>query len=269
MLKLSEILLSPKKSERHPFEIIFVGFFYTSLSLLISLWILPEHASLVMVFLTVIACLYLVEGILIVEEDKENNLNKGSWILKEHSKFLFFLMFLFFGFLIAFIFWTIVLPENITSIVFSLQKASFQEIKSISGMVTSTTGAFSIILGNNLKVLLLSLILALFYGAGAIFILAWNASMMGYIIGDLVKNNLGIISLPYALLKYSLHGIPEILAYFAAALAGGIIFVTVVRGNFQKEKIKKTIMDVTIIIGISILLLLIAALIEVYVSSFI
>jgi len=268
MFKLSQLLLSPKKAKRHPFEILFAGFFYASISLLISVWIFPEYASLFMVFLTVISCLYLVQGILIVEEKKEKNINSESSVLKSHLSTLGFLMLLFFGFLIAFTFWAIVLPDSVSDTAFSIQEFAYQDIRSITGSFSSS-GAFSTILLNNLRVLFLSLLLALFYGAGSVFVLVWNASIMGFVIGNLAKNVLGLASLPQIFIKYFLHGIPEMLAYFAAALAGGILFVSVVRGDLRKGRVRRTVTDILAVIGISILLLVFAALIEIYVSPLI
>ncbi len=266
MFKLSDILLNPKKSKRHPIEIILLGFFYVSVSLLLSLWIFPEYSSLLMVFLSVIACLYVAEGVLIMEEDKEKKADSESWILKEHLKALWFFILLFLGFVFAFAFWTIALPESLSSVVFNLQKSSLPAIESITGNATSNE-VLQVILFNNLRVLLLALLFSLFYGAGAIFILAWNASIMGFVIGSLTKNSLGIAALPYAFLKYFMHGIPEMLAYFAAALAGGIIFMAIIRRDIEKDRIKRTLRDTSLLIAASILLLIIAALVEVYISS--
>jgi stage II sporulation protein M len=265
MLKISDILLSPKKAKRHPFEIIFVGFFYASLSILLSYWIFPSYASLLMIFFTVIACLYMVEGIFIVEEKKEKNTSSETTLLKEHTKTLIFLLLLFLGFLFAFTFWEIILPEKTTSVLFLVQQTSIPELKTITGNSVSTEN-FSVILYNNLRVLLLSLLFAFFYGAGAIFILAWNASIMGFVIGNLAKNTLGIASLPLAFMKFFLHGIPEMLAYFAAALAGGILFMSIIRGEIYKDKMKRIAIDFFVLIIISVILLLIAALIETYIS---
>jgi len=265
MARISSLLFSPKKAERHPLEIFAIVIIYTSVSIFLSLWILPNHASLAMVFLSIISCLYLVQSTLIVEETKESSYKSESWILKEHAKTLWFFMIIFFGFLAAYIFWMLVLPNSMTSQIFEIQSSTFEEIRSITGRVTSPE-AFSIILSNNLRVLLLSMILALFYGAGSLFILAWNASLMGYIIGNLVRNSLGLISLPYAFLKFFIHGIPEIMAYFTAALAGSILFIAVIRGDLKKDKLKKTLLDVTIITITSVGLLILAAAIETYIS---
>ena len=267
MFKLSQILLSPKKAVRHPFEIIFVVFFYTSISLFMSLWIFPEHASIVMIFLAVIACLYIVEGVLIVEEKKESNINSEAWLLKQHSKTLWFLFLLFFGFLITYTIWTIALPETILVNAFESQNSAYQDIITITGKVISHEN-FQTILSNNLRVLFLSLLFAVFFGAGAIFILAWNASIMGFVIGTLAKT-IGLISLPHIFLKYFIHGIPEILSYLAAALAGSILFISIIKGDIKKGNAKRIFIDSFIIVIISIIFLIIAALIETYISPFI
>lgn len=268
MFKLSNVLLSPKKVQRHPLEVVFVGFFYTSISILLSLWVFPAYASLLMVFLTAIATIYIVQGVLLMEENKEENIASESSLLKQHIKTLGFFMLLFLGFLFAFVFWTIILPESTTDVAFSLQKSNLIDIQTISGNATAI-GDFSTILSNNLRVLLLSLIFALFYGAGATFILAWNASIMGFVIGSLAKNTLGLSHLPLVFMKYFIHGIPEMLAYFAAALAGGILFMAVIRGDLKKDKLKRMIIDVFVITLISIIILVIAALLETYVSPLI
>jgi uncharacterized membrane protein SpoIIM required for sporulation len=268
MFKLSDVLLSPKKARRHPLEIIFVGFFYATISLFLSFWIFPDYASLLMVFLTAISCIYIIQGILIVEENEEENTKSEQSMLTEHFKTLWFFLLLFLGFLFAFVFWTIVLPNTTGEIIFNLQAKSIMDIQSITGSAVSSEN-FSTILFNNFRVLFLSLLFALFYGAGAIFILAWNASIMGFVIGNLARNTLGLTALPLAFMKYFVHGIPEMLAYLAAALAGGILFTAVLRGDFKKDKLRRIITDTAIVTGISVLLLVIAALLEVYVSPYI
>lgn len=270
MTNLAEVLLSAKKAERHPLEIVFIGFFYATLSLIISIWIFPEHSSLVMVFLTVISCIYVVQGALIIEEINEDSDNEEEWILKQHTKTIILLLCLFIGFLLAFVFWTVILSNESSSLIFNMQQNIINDIRNdrITGNSISNS-AFLIIMENNLKVLLFSLILAVFYGAGAIFILAWNASIMGFAIGSLAKNTLGLSSLPLAFTGYLIHGIPEMLSYFIAALAGGIFFIRIIRNDFKKDKMKKTLIDLSLLIIISILILIIAALIEVYITPII
>lgn len=267
MAKLSHILFSPKKAERHPIEILLLVFIYTSISIFLSLWILPDYASISMVFLSVISCLYLIQSAFIIEESKEDNAKNESWLLKEHLRILNFVLLIFFGYLLAFTFWSITMPQELNTRTFLVQEEAFSQIRALTGMAIDSDSPFSIILFNNLRVLLLSLIMALFYGAGSVFILAWNASIMGYIIGSLVRNTLGLASIPYAFLKFAIHGIPEIFAYIMAALAGGLLFVAIVRGDLKKGKAKRLIIDTGIIILLSVILLVVAAFLEVYVSA--
>ena len=117
------------------------------------------------------------------------------------------------------------------------------------------------------------------YGAGAIFILTWNASVIATAIGNFIRSNIAsyasqagfraasyfqIVSL--ALLRYLLHGIPEILAYIIAGLAGGIISVAVINARFGTRKFERVILDSSDLILLSVLLLILATLIEVYIT---
>ena len=270
MIRLAKILFSAKNAERHFFEIFLLGFFYASLSLILSIWIFPDYASLIMVFLTVISCLYVVQSAFIIEENNENKDEEESFLLIEHSRAIKFLLSLFLGFLVAFVFWTLILPAETSNLVFSLQKHTVENIQNMnSEMITGNSISYNrleIILENNLRVLLFSLILAIFYGAGSIFILAWNASIMGFAIGAVTKNTLGLSSLPLAFTKYLIHGIPEMIAYFIAALAGGIIYVMIVRGDLSKYRLKRSLIDLSVLILISVIILVAAGLIENYIS---
>jgi uncharacterized membrane protein SpoIIM required for sporulation len=266
-----KILFNPKRAERHPIEMMLIGFFYSSLSILISAWIFPDYSSVVMVFLTVLPCVYVIQGAIQIEERRDNKYKSEKRLLKKHSKLVVFLLFLFLGFVFSFTFWTTVLPNESVQNLFRIQGSVVDGIRSNVFTGDSVgSGALYSILFNNIKVLFLSLILAFFYGAGAIFILVWNASVMGFVIGNLAKNSLGLIGLPVAFTKYFVHGIPEMLSYLIAALAGGIIYTAIWRGDFfNKEKNKKIIFDAAVLFLISVILLVFAALIEVYISPII
>jgi len=273
-----KLLFSPKRAERHPFEMMLIAIFYSSISIILSLWIFPEQASIVMVFFTVLSCIYVIQGAFKMEESKNKRRVGEEKLLKQHLKVLVFILFLFIGFVISFSFWTFILPAEKTAVIFSMQNSAVQNVRAaitgvsasiVSGHAVSTNGFIPILL-NNLKVLFVSLVFAFFFGAGAIFILAWNASVMGYVIGNLAKNTLGIMGMPIAFAKYFVHGIPEMFAYLTVALAGGIIYIAVWRGDFfNPERNKRMITDVIVLILISIFLLIVAALLEVYVSPFI
>lgn len=275
-----ESVISPFKAEKKPWELLFVGFVYASLAILLSIWIFKDNASLVMVFLTVLAAIPLVYNTMKLEEKKDLTSKKELFLLKEHAKALSFFMIFFLGVTIAFSFWYIVLPSNLSQLLFSTQT---QTIVDISDKVTgnfSASSVFSKIFLNNVRVLAFCLLFSFLYGAGAIFILTWNASVIGAAIGNFVRSNLSNIATStgfitasnylhittLGLLRYSIHGIPEILAYFVGGLAGGIISVAVIRRDFRTKNFEKIVIDSADLLILSIILLFVAALLEVYVT---
>src|SRR3989338_3937917 len=116
-----EMLINPGKAERNPWEMFFIGLVYSSFSMFLSLFIFKQFASIVMVFLTTLACTYLVQGTLRLEEKKNMAIHKEFTLLKEHGKALSFFMFLFLGFVVSFSLWYIILPHSLTSQLFSVR----------------------------------------------------------------------------------------------------------------------------------------------------
>src|SRR3989344_5282157 len=275
-----ESLVNPAKAEGRPWEMLFLGFLYASIAVFLSLWIFRDYSSLVMVFLTVFASIPVVYTLIAIEEKKDTAIRSERFLLKEHSKALAVLMFLFLGYTVAFSLWFVVLPEDTVTDMFNVQ---LETIRSINAKVTSFsagTGFVMQIFSNNIKVMIFSLMFAFLFGAGAIFILTWNASVIAAAIGTFIKSNVasyaeaaGIGKLTgyfhigsIGLMRYMIHGIPEILAYFAAGLAGGIISVAVIRHDFGSKNFNKILYDSMDLIVIAILILFIAALIEVFIT---
>lgn len=276
-----ESLLNPLKAEKRPWEMFFLGFVYSSIAILLSLWIFKDQTSLVMVFLTVMACVPIVYNTMKLEESKDLVISKERALLKEHNRAIMFLMFLFFGITLSFVAWYVFLPSTTLNIVFDKQISTIQAINNqVSGNAYQQFSTFSKILFNNIKVLSFAILFAFIYGAGAIFILTWNASVIGTAIGNFIRSNLsqyaGLLGfekfssyfnvVSIGLLRYILHGIPEILAYFYGGLAGGIISVAIIKKHYKDEKFSHVLFDVSELLIISISFLLIAAFIEAYIT---
>jgi len=68
------------------------------------------------------------------------------------------------------------------------------------------------------------------------------------------------------ILRYALHGIPEITAYFVAALAGGIFSAALVRGDLNGPKARRIFADCGDLLVIALVILLLAAAIEVFIT---
>ncbi|HEY9702953.1 MAG TPA: stage II sporulation protein M, partial [Allocoleopsis sp.] len=112
------------------------------------------------------------------------------------------------------------------------------------------------------------------------FILIWNASIVGTAIGSFVRGSIDAMTqtvcgptagttfcaITSGILRYAIHGIPEILAYFVAALAGGIISIAVINHEFTSRKFEHILLDSADLIMLAIGILFFAALIEVFVT---
>lgn len=278
-----ESLISPKKAERKPWEMVFYGMLYSSIAIVLSLWVFKNQAALIMVFLTVFACIPLMYKTIRLEEKKESRFRSEMKLLKEHWKALYFFMTLFLGFVISFSLWYIFSPPSWIDSLFSVQVETIREINSqITGNATSMNALLHI-LSNNFRVLLFSVFFSFFYGAGAIFILTWNASVISSAIGSFVRTKVSEYTLNIGLsnassyfylfqfgacgfLRYLTHGVFEIFAYFMGGLAGGIISVAVIRHDIYTDKFKQIVTDSLDLVVIAALVLVVAAFIEVYVT---
>ena len=214
---------------------------------------------------------------IIKQEEKEDEEVEGFFgIWKAHSDAIAAFMWLFLGFIIAFSLWYIILqnsdllnaqietycsinsPGSITNCVAEYSFTS----KTTSASTLSNGSRFLSILGNNFGVMVFTLIFSLIFGAGAIFILAWNASVISAAIGIFTRYD--ISKIPIGLLRYMVHGFPEVAAYFITALAGGIFGVGVIRHGVINKKFSKVLINVIFLIFIAMIILVLAALIEVY-----
>ena len=274
-----ENLIRPKKAEKKPYDLFFVGFLYASVAMFLSLWIFRDQTSLVMVFLTVMAALPLVYDTIKYEEKKDQRNVPEYILLKEHSKALSFFVFLFLGSVVSFSLWYILLPDKIIDSVFNTQISTIKNINSnifgidiVTSRYVNGSNLFGQIFANNLKVLLFSIFFSFFYGAGALFILIWNASVISTAIGNFFRVNIsqyassfGLIRIAgyfhifsLSLLRYFIHGIPEILAYFVGGLAGGIISIAVTRHEIGTKEFTKILIDSLDLIIIAVSLLFVA-----------
>ena len=277
-----ESMINPKRAEKGPWKMFFIGLLYASLSLLLVHYlfgndaVLSKFSGLIVVLFCVMFSLPFMYFIIRQEEREDEEIN-GFWgVWKTHSDAIYAFMWLFLGFIIAFSFWNVILQNpvllnaqietycNINSpgnIEDCIAKYSFTS-KVISSSASVNTARFLSIVGNNFGVMILTLIFSLIFGAGAIFVLAWNASVISAAIGIFTRYSLADI--PLGLVRYMIHGFPEIAAYFITALAGGMFGIGVIRHGIGNKKFMKVLAHIGILLGIAVGVLLIAALIEVY-----
>jgi len=281
-----ESLINPKRAEKGPWKMFFIGLLYASLSLLLVHFIfsgdrvLSKSSGILVVLFCVMFSLPFMYYMIKNEETEEEEEVKGGLfgIFRIHGDAVLGFLWLFLGFIVAFSFWYIILqnPDLLNAQIETYctinQPGSIENCvlessvtgKTISASALDSKSRLFSIIGNNFGVMVFTLIFSLIFGAGAIFVLAWNASVISAAIGIFTRHNIGDI--PLGLLRYMIHGLPEIAAYFITALAGGIFGVSIVRNKIKNPKFSKILINVMLLLVLAIVILIVAAFIEVYLT---
>ena len=279
-----EMLINPLKAERRPWELFFVGLFYAALSILFVEGVfardpvLSKYSGVLLVTFTVMFSMPFVYYTIKLEEGKITPRRGTIALLREHKKAIVVFLWLFLGFVVAYAIGYMVFssehsftaqietycvinrPTNINDCVaqYGLGKGT-----GVTGSATGTERLY-LIFTNNIYVLIFTLVFSLVFGAGVIFILAWNASVIAAAIGIFTKS--ATSCLHAGLIRYMIHGIPEIGSYFIVALAGGMVSVAVIKHEAGTAKFWEVLQDSLNLIILAIVVLFLAALMEVYLT---
>ena len=276
-----ESILNPKNAEDKPWHIFIIAFIYTFIGVFFAHQLFPTQSSTLTVAIITILFIPFFENLFELEEEKDDDVvknRKKTNIFSRHKQAINVFSAFFMGIIVAMTFIFIFMP---TGNVFTLQA---QTIEGFSGRVVSSApsginplggvvdqGDFTRFFVNNTGVMILVFVMSLMFGAGAIFILVWNASVIAVYVGLIVKslasNGLNMTTaylygVPVGLGSIALHGIPEIAAYFVAGIAGGILGIGVIREKLNSEEFHFVLKDSLVFLAIAEGLIIAAALIE-------
>ncbi len=266
-----ESLLRPLRAERDPKDVFIVAIIFSFVAVGFAVQLFPAQASVFSVALITIMFVPLFQKLFEIEEKKDYKLHKD--LLKRHKDLFFVFGSFFLGIVVALSFIYVFFPSTRTA--FAMQeswyKANGREI--ITANAAAQDAAFWSFFTNNSQVMLMMFLLSVIFGGGAIFILAWNASVIavyvGFVINSFIRVGVSpelayILGVPAGVGSIALHGIPEILAYFVAALAGGMLSVGIIREKL-KGHFEQIFKDALLFLGAAEALIIVAALLEAYV----
>ena len=262
-----ESLLNSSDVERSPWEMLFYGVIVTSVSLWTAYFIFPDASSLVFLFLITIAAFPVMYNVLKDEEEEDERMDGADpSFFERHNKVIWVYSYLFLGVIIGASFWYSVLPASQTSVMFAQQITTIGAIQGATGQATYG-GSFMPILLNNVKVTFIAFIMSFFFGTGALFIITWNASVIAVFLSrtaiELSHTGTSLIMGHFAaFFSIALHGIPEVVAYFIAGIAGGILSIGIIKGT----KDGLIIRDALMLFSMSVFMLVIAAGIEAFIT---
>lgn len=274
-----EHLISTKRLERTPALTFILSFIFVSVAVLITYYFYPKGSSMFIIELVVMPAIPFFLRF-IVHEEKEHEIEAhhkhNLWRIYKPVIELYGIFFI--GIALSFAFWAAALPQDVSAKMFADQRA---ELGLLTGAGSSQFtynkfAEFGMIFSHNLGVLSLMLIFSFLYSIGAIFLLVWNASLLGIFLESFIREllpffaNLGAGAFPAAfslgcvkgLLMILPHGIFEIPAFFIASLAGGILSVALEHRMYRKRELVDMMADVGKLVILSVVLLAVAAFVE-------
>ena len=262
-----ETLLRPESVESNPWEMFFYSILITSVALWVSVYVFPSAASILSLFLITLASFPLFYKILADEEQvDETDVYRQMPFMERHGRTMKVFTYFFLGVVAATSFWATVMDDGKFESVFAEQIDTISDIKGdwYTTANALTPGTFTSILFNNIRVSTIAFLMSFLFGTGAIFILAWNASVLSVFATGTAKSSASlIVGHLSALLSISLHAIPEFLAYFLAGIAGGILSIGLIKGQHKTVVME----DAFVTFAVSILVLVVAAFLETFVAA--
>lgn len=277
-----ESLSGLEKPERHPIRLFLTAFIIAGAAIFLTYNTFPDNSSVLAIAFIAVAFMPIMHSLFIREEQQEVDEKDVPFaFIATHFDVIKMYSIVFIGLVFAYSFMAVALPETHEGCegiecqlpekekVFAEQQKVYYGItgkvigeKQCFNDETKNFGAcFELIFANNFMVMVLAIIFSFIWGAGAIFLLGWNASVIGMFIGLEVQSK----SIEFGLLRavgYLPHGIPEILAYLIAAIAGGIISAAISKQKFQKGEIKIVAIDTALLLLLATITLFIGAFIE-------
>ncbi|MBN2067454.1 MAG: stage II sporulation protein M [Candidatus Diapherotrites archaeon] len=277
-----ESLFTSRDVLKHPLFMLFISIVVGSASLWIAYFTFPGSSSILAIAFVTTGLVPIMHAVFAREEEREAaRPGFAASFLARHFKVIEVYAWFFVGLVLTYAFWYAAMPLDTRQVLFSEQEKTLASIGSLrenlSGNAVIPITAcgrepwcwFNVIFLNNSSVLLASVLLSFVYGAGAVFLIGWNASVLGVLLGkDLIAfaGSGGILAGLGAAAKKSLgllpHGIPEWLGYFVGAIAGGVISAAVSKRKWHRHEIRTISMDVSVMLFYAVALLFLGALIE-------
>ncbi len=126
--------------------------------------------------------------------------------------------------------------------------------------ITTAIALFS----HNVKFLLIGFILSIFYGAGAIFIVTYNASFFAAFVVELFNKFAAATQLSLIALT---HMLPESTGYVLTAMAGASLSRALIHEKLAGQEFRNVLRNCVILIAFAIAFILLAAFIETYFTA--
>lgn len=263
---LEQFLESPYV-KRHAFFVLFLSMIYVFIAYGAAYLFFEESMSLAAVFTLTILLIPSLQHIISLEEQIERK-NGLKHFFRNHATIFKVYSAAFLGILIGFV---------MIGAVFDSAGMYAYQINFLTGQSSIGAGAISKfasgsyvpsfrdvigLFSQNLSVMLIAFALSIFYGAGAVFLVVFNASLFSaFLLSFMNSTSKAVASVSF------IHFIPEISGFLLAAIAGAILSAAIINESFSSPYFKNVMKNTCIMLVFSIALVFIGVLLEIYVSG--
>lgn len=226
----------------------------------------PHLIGITTIFLVVILAIPGINKLFAMEESKEA---RQKNFIKEHESLIDFFIYFFLGIFCVLLLISLFAPHTVFA---KNDLLGINELKTVYNkdlpLPPTDTSLSLTILKNNLFVMLVLFLLSFFYSAGALFLIVLNASIFASSFTDAIKLQLpsaAADAFAYTMCNLGtrfIHTLPEVIAYFLVAIAGGVLSKAVTKEKLFSKRFYKVFKDAIILLGLSIVIIIFAALIE-------
>ena len=287
-----EKIFQPYWIEKRPIYSLYLGMIFAVFGFLTAFLLFRSVLGLAAIFFTVMLALPSINVLLKYEEYIETEIHESFF--KQHENifdiFLYFFLGVFLIFVVVGLVNTsflynagiVIAPPDKSDLAFLADLGDLPPPPVLGGdgslaktpfLNLNMGKVYSIIL-NNLYVMIVAFALSLFYGAGALFLIIFNASVWASVITQVIKLKTSALGLGAGIIAggcnisiMMLHAIPEMAAYLLAAIGGGVLAKAFIKEGIKSPNFWKVFKDAIILMVLAILVTIVSGFIEVGVSE--
>lgn len=266
-----ESIFSAGSVEKNPIDMLILSIIVTLICVYVSYMIFPEYSGVITPLLITIAMTPLLFKIFKIEEEIDREVAEKKMektFIDRHDETIKIFTFFFIGVFLSILLVAVVMPTTFVDTVFKQQINTIQSIAPSGAVLmegyTMEKALLNTIITNNLKVMFFSFLLSFLIGTGALFILAWNASILSLYFANFIRQGLYNDFL-YKMAGIAPHAPVEIAAYFLAGIAGGILSVGVIRERLGSKEFMIVFKDSLLMMIFAVLAVLFGGLLEVFI----
>lgn len=255
-MQVAQIVFLNYRNDQSPWRRLGVFFlislFYTFFAVVTAYLLFPSETGIVSVFLQSFSLLPAFNFIL--EKNRTDIWEKKCSSVRANTETAKYILALMVGAFCVYLIVALVLPKSVTEILFLKQLDGAPKI-----LEHMNFSAFVDIVRHNLVVLFVFLFFSMLYRSGTVFVVVWNASVWGCVLGFIAKT---VHSGPTFFLCLMPHMITEASSYILASMAGLFLSKGVSKYDFSSEAFHKVLRAAFLLFVVSIALLLVSATLE-------